>query len=571
MKNAQRRNITLTDEKINAYLDNQVSNVSSFIQESIRFYIKQKEKKYVTKEELEAHLKSNKEKNKRKFNIAKINGEKMLPKELTNRQYGLCLGKLKNTQQKIYLSTNKGPSVPTIILGKMGTGKTYLINNLFQQSKALDCFTLCLLEGDLFNGHVKKNSYFQMNNAQLCKSPLSEKNYTERFLEASLVTRDLLELLDAVSESQPLTTRVKAYLTPLATLVFAKEGTVEDLMVLLSNEEKRNAFLEMFSAETESFNFGTKNIFSESLSRLLTMKEHTKSILGEIILERLYLVTHEIRQLFNMGSLIDKSHDMCIDLSCFCSSDEKDLFVMGMLFQLRRMALKWRKRASYKPIVIFIDGVASFNHAKKTLGTLIPEFSSLNIHLYLSCNTLYQLRDWPKIYTFNYILTEINKINEIHERDQIKDIEESYPDRLRQNEHLIIYHETTGKESVLLCDLDSDFESSEEQLFDVMNRINEIHEGDQAKDIEEGYEISVNDKPMFIFKDMHDEDFEDYGHSRDSFLDVISEVSSSFGFTQYWKDSVLLKIDSLEINEVYEIYGEKEASSFVVFTVKRIL
>lgn len=54
MARAQRRNISITDEEIDKFLDTQVENVSAYIQEAIRFYRRETEKEYATVADLEA-------------------------------------------------------------------------------------------------------------------------------------------------------------------------------------------------------------------------------------------------------------------------------------------------------------------------------------------------------------------------------------------------------------------------------------------------------------------------------------------------------------------------------------
>lgn len=51
MKRATRRNITITDEAIDDYLDQKVSNVSAFIQDALRSYILVQETEYATVEQ----------------------------------------------------------------------------------------------------------------------------------------------------------------------------------------------------------------------------------------------------------------------------------------------------------------------------------------------------------------------------------------------------------------------------------------------------------------------------------------------------------------------------------------
>lgn len=52
MKRATRRNITITDEAIDDYLDQKVSNVSAFIQDALRSYILVQETEYATSKEV---------------------------------------------------------------------------------------------------------------------------------------------------------------------------------------------------------------------------------------------------------------------------------------------------------------------------------------------------------------------------------------------------------------------------------------------------------------------------------------------------------------------------------------
>lgn len=52
MKRATRRNITITDEVVDDYLDQKVSNVSAFIQDALRAYILERETEYATADEV---------------------------------------------------------------------------------------------------------------------------------------------------------------------------------------------------------------------------------------------------------------------------------------------------------------------------------------------------------------------------------------------------------------------------------------------------------------------------------------------------------------------------------------
>lgn len=53
MNRASRRNISITDEFLDNYLDTQVSNVSAFIQDALRAYIKEQDVSYAKEEDLE--------------------------------------------------------------------------------------------------------------------------------------------------------------------------------------------------------------------------------------------------------------------------------------------------------------------------------------------------------------------------------------------------------------------------------------------------------------------------------------------------------------------------------------
>lgn len=214
--------------------------------------------------------------------------EHSIPSELQNGYLYLGESTLKGTKTKAYIENeyNTG-NLPIVLIGSQGSGKSEYIKNIAgnciknnEGVIVLDFIKSCNLS-DSIASITPKDKLVKINLADECD--IQGLGYNEMMIEhsmspfkkldlASKQTSQVMNLVDAISIGDPLTSRMRRYLSSASKVVFCQGyNSLKDVINCLEDHNKRSMYISSLSQDLTVF-------LEDELNTLKELDEWSKGI-----------------------------------------------------------------------------------------------------------------------------------------------------------------------------------------------------------------------------------------------------------------------------------------------------
>lgn len=264
----------------------------------------------------------------KQFGIKHINiEENLVPKILQEGYLSLGTNTFRGNEVKAYIENeyNQG-NLPLVLIGSQGSGKSEYIKNIAKNCIdnkegviILDFIKSCNLS-DSVAKITPKDKLIKLNLAN--EKDIQGLGYNEMKIEggmssfrkldlASMQTQQIMNLVDAISIGDPLSSRMRRYLSSASKVVFCQGyNSLKDVINCLENHNKRKDFINGLEKDLKSYLEDELNTLEELNEYSKASKENQmREVIGtnsskiEHILDRVSM----LREDFKMKYMYDKN------------------------------------------------------------------------------------------------------------------------------------------------------------------------------------------------------------------------------------------------------------------------